>query len=264
MAGAAGWRAAAGVVALLALGGCRERIQHALDERQANALQTVLRERGVAAHKEAEGGKAPTWALEVAAEQAPDAVRILAELGLPRQEEAAGCDVFGGGGLVRTPLEEQVCRVRALERGLEKTLEALDGVLLARVHLVLPAAPRPGQPAPASKASVLLRTQPGGAAGVRAREADLRALVAGGAEGLAPEAVSLLVDEVASRPLAAPAGAAAARRLRVLAAVLGGAVAVLSALVLGVLLRRRRARGRPGAAPVRVAGAAAPGARRVA
>src|SRR4051812_12865567 len=121
---------------LLLVTGCRDTIQHRLDERQANELQTVLIERGLDARKVAETGKKPTWSIEVPEAQASDAVRILAELGLPRVEPEAGCDVFGTGGLIRTPVEEQVCRMQVLERGLEKTLQALEGVLIARVHLV--------------------------------------------------------------------------------------------------------------------------------
>ncbi len=82
---------------LVCTAACRERIQHGLDERQANELQTVLVERGLDARKVPEAGKKPTWAIEVSEEQASDAVRILAELGLPRPAAETGCDVFGGG-----------------------------------------------------------------------------------------------------------------------------------------------------------------------
>lgn len=189
------------LIFLLLLGAtaCRERIQHGLDERQANELQAVLIERGLDARKMPESGKKPTWSIEVRDEQSSDAVRILAELGLPRPAEEVGCDVFGGGGLVRTPVEEGVCRVRVMERGLEKTLQTVDGVLLARVHLVVPAPPRPGQVPGPSKASAMLRVAPGNATRVRQASETLRTLIAGGVEGLAPESVSLLVDEVSSR-----------------------------------------------------------------
>ena len=174
---------------LLGATACRERIQHGLDERQANELQTVLVGRGLDARKVPESGKKPTWAIEVADEQAPNAVRVLAELGLPRPVAETGCDVFGGGGLVRTPVEEQVCRVRVLERGIEKTLQTMDGVLVARVHLVVPPPPRPGQTPVPSKASAMLRVEPGHAAKLRPSHDALRALIAGGVEGLSADSV---------------------------------------------------------------------------
>ncbi|MBF5044368.1 flagellar M-ring protein FliF [Aggregicoccus sp. 17bor-14] len=231
------------LVPLLLAAGCRDTIQHRLDERQANELQTVLLERGLDARKVAEAGKKPTWSIEVPDAQASDAVRILAELGLPREEPEAGCDVFGTGGLIRTPVEEQVCRLQVLERGLEKTLQALEGVLVARVHLVVPAPPRPGQAALPSKASVLLRVQPGQAAALRASRDALRALVAGGVEGLPVEGVSLMVDEVSTRVVPPAAREASPLRLRLLLAALAVAVSGLSVALVLLALRLRSLRG---------------------
>ncbi|WP_164010222.1 flagellar M-ring protein FliF [Pyxidicoccus trucidator] len=230
---------------LLGASACRERIQHGLDERQANELQAVLIERGLDARKVPEAGKKPTWSIEVTDEQSSDAVRILAELGLPRPAEEVGCDVFGGGGLVRTPVEEGVCRVRVLERGLEKTLQTVDGVLLARVHLVVPAPPRPGQVPTPSKASAMLRVAPGSAARVRKSSETLRTLIAGGVEGLAPESVSLLVDEVSSRvEVPVGVGVSPLTRLRALLAALGVVVTGLAVALVLVTLRMRHYRDR--------------------
>jgi type III secretion protein J len=233
------------LIFLLLLGAtaCRERIQHGLDERQANELQSVLVERGLDARKVPEAGKKPTWSIEVRDEQATDAVRILAELGLPRPAAEVGCDVFGGGGLVRTPVEEGVCRVRVLERGLEKTLQTVEGVLLARVHLVVPAPPRPGQVPTPSKASAMLRVTPGSAPRVRQASETLRALIAGGVEGLSPDAVSLLVDEVASRvEVPTGTGVSPLTRLRALLAGLGVVVTGLAVALVLVTLRMRHYR----------------------
>jgi type III secretion protein J len=235
---------------LLGLTACRERIQHGLDERQANELQAVLIERGLDARKVPEAGKKPTWSIEVLEEQASDAVRILAELGLPRPAAEVGCDVFGGG-LVRTPVEEGVCRVRVLERGLEKTLQTVEGVLLARVHLVVPAPPRPGQAPVPSKASAMLRVAPGSAARVRQSAETLRALIAGGVEGLSPEAVSLVVDEVSTRvEVPAGRGLSPLARLRVLLAALGVVVTGLAVALVLVTLRMRHYRAAASSAPV--------------
>ena len=95
--------------------------------------------------------------------------------GAARLAAEAGCDVFGGGGLVRSPVEEQLCRVRVMEQGLEKTLQTVDGVLLARVHLVVPPPPRPGQAPTPSKASAMLRAAPGGGARLKVRGKSARA-----------------------------------------------------------------------------------------
>ena len=141
-----------------------------------------------------------------------------------------------------TPVEEQLCRVRVLERGLEKTLQTVDGVLLARVHLAVPPPPRPGQPAVPAKASALLRVAPGHAEPIQASREVLRALVAGGVEGLAPDAVSLMVDEASTRVSAPAPGPSPLTRLRVLLAVLSLAVTGLSVGLILLVLRLRGAR----------------------
>jgi type III secretion protein J len=235
---------------LLCTSACRERIQHGLDERQANELQTVLAERGLDARKVSEAGKKPTWAIEVDEEQASDAVRILAELGLPRPVEEAGCDVFGGGGLIRSPVEEQLCRVRVLERGIEKTLQGVDGVLLARVHLMVPPLPRPGQTAASAKASAMLRTTPGQAARIRQTQEQLRALIAGGVEGLSPEAVALMVDEAATRVEVVATGSSPLLRLRILLAVMGVVITGLAVALVFLAMRLRAYQAEADAPPV--------------
>ncbi len=251
---------------LLCTAACRERIQHGLDERQANELQTVLIERGLDARKVPEAGKKPTWAIEVVEEQAADAVRVLAELGLPRSATETGCDVFGGGGFIRSPLEEQLCRVQVLERGLEKTIQGMEGVLTARVHLMVPPPPRPGQAAVPAKASALLRAAPGQAARLRQSQEMLRALIAGGVEGLAPEAVSLLVDEATTRVEVSGPRPPPVTRLRVLLAVLGVVVTGLAGALVFVALRLRHSQAlaarMPAASPVPTRPVVAPGAAR--
>jgi type III secretion protein J len=240
-------------VLLLCATGCRERIQHGLDERQANELQTVLVERGLDARKVPEAGKKPTWAIEVIEEQSSDAVRILAELGLPRPVADEGCDVFGGSGLVRSPVEEQLCRVRVMERGLETTLQTVEGVLLARVHLVVPPPPRPGQQVVPSKASAMLRVAPGYEDTIKGSREMLRSLIAGGVEGLTAESVSLMVDEVSTRVVAPSPGGSPLTRLKVLLAVLSVLVTGLSVGLILMTLRlwhhRARADARPPAPP---------------
>ncbi|HEX8822588.1 MAG TPA: flagellar M-ring protein FliF [Archangium sp.] len=254
---------------LLCVTGCRERIQHGLDERQANELQTVLVERGLDARKVPEAGKKPTWAIEVIEEQASDAVRILAELGLPRPVSEQGCDVFGGGGLVRTPVEEQLCRVRVMERGLEKTLQTVEGVLIARVHLVVPAPPRPGQQPVPAKASAMLRVAPGHAEQIKGSRELLRSIIAGGVEGLSADSVSLMVDEVSTRVVTPTPAGSPLTRLRVLLAVLALFVTGLSVGLILMTLRlrhyRARAEAKPAAPPAPTRPVVTPGpARKVA
>jgi type III secretion protein J len=220
--------------------GCDARIQHGLDERQANEIQSVLVERGFEAEKVMEGGKKPTWSIDVPQEQAQDSVRILSELGLPRSKADGFGEIFGKGSLVPTPTEERALYLEALSGEIARTLESVEGVAAARVHLVLPSATRPGQLAPASKASAFLRVQPGHADRVNQQRADLRALVAGSVEGLSSDSVTLVVNEVSTQVSAPVRSVPPVQRLRVLVMVLGTALSAVAVVMVILTLRVRR------------------------
>jgi type III secretion protein J len=228
------------VLAMVALLGCRSQIQHGLDESEANELQTVLLERGFDARKVREGGKKPSWALEVPDEQGTSAVRALAELGLPRPRSEGMRGLKKG--LVPTPTEERAAYVAALSEEVARTLETLSGVTLARVHLVAPPPPRPGQAQGTSRAAVLLRVRPGHGERISQAKDELRALVAQTVEGLSAEEVAIVVDEIVSG-VSAPPRDNPLSRLRLLSIVLATAVCLLATglAFLALQLRRRPA-----------------------
>src|SRR5262249_27307836 len=130
----------------LALVGCASRVMHGLDERQANEIQSVLIERGFGARKVLDDGRPPTWAVEVPTADAAAAIRVLATLGLPRPRPA-GVKELLRPGLVPDPLEQHVLLLEAQSGELARTLEDVDGVLSARVHLVRATLSRGGAPA---------------------------------------------------------------------------------------------------------------------
>jgi type III secretion protein J len=139
--------------------------------------------------------------VEVASGDAGRARRILAERELPRARTPGCGELFGEGGMVPTPVEEHARYLHALSGELSRSIESLDGVVEARVHLGLPQDDplRPGQPR-MPRAAVLVRCRPTACAGVRTLEPGIRALVAGGAEGLSSETVSVLIAEAAAVP----------------------------------------------------------------
>ena len=244
-------RTLAFVLGVLAVG-CSAEVQHGLDERQANEIQTVLLERGFRARKRVEEGRPPTWAVEVEPADAADAVRVLAELGLPRPRPAGVRELLKPG-LVPDPLEQHALLLEAQSGELSRTLEGVDGVVSARVHLVRPQPTRAGVPPAPTKAAVYLRVQPAAAAHLAVRRDELRALVAGSVEGLEPAAVTLVLSEVVTT--VPPRGTAPERPgWRPGLLVVGLLVLGAGSAGAGALLRRRGRRApSPAAGPTSVA-----------
>ncbi|MFY3742819.1 secretion protein [Anaeromyxobacter sp. Red801] len=227
----------------LALAGCSgEALLHGLDEPQANDVLVALDEGGIAAEKAREDGADGGWEVRVAAADASRARRVLAERELPRQRPAGFDAVLAKGSMVPTATEEHAMYLHALSGELARSIEAIDGVVGARVHLGLPQADpfRPGE-RPAPRAAVLVRCRAAACAAVRALEPGLRALVAGAADGLDAAAVSVVFAEApqASAPPPAP------RRGRSPVLLALAAAAGAAAIAVGGGAGWRRRRGKP-------------------
>jgi type III secretion protein J len=241
---------------VLALG-CSVAIQHGLDEGAANEIVTALAQAGIAAGKSREDDGAFT--VNVAREDAMGAIEQLRTLGLPRGRRPGLADVYQQPSLIPTQTEERARYAEGLAGELARTLETVEGVVLARVHLVLPELDPlavDGKPRVAAQAAVLLKTRAGRPLPIA--EADVQKLVAGSVPGLLPAAVSVVVTPAAAAPAGRESGLVALGPLRLSAdsrhslLAIGGALLVLlvalAALVL-VLARRLAAAQRPPTSP---------------
>jgi type III secretion protein J len=223
---------------LALLPGCAgEPLLHDLREREANEVLVALDEGGVAAEKGREEGAGGDWSVRVAAGDVARAHRLLAARELPRTRPPGLGEVFGKAGVVPSPVEEHARWLHALAGELSASIQAIDGVVEARVHLGLPADDplRPGA-RPAGRAAVLVKCRPSACAPLRALEGGLRSLVAGAAVGLAPEAVAVVIAEGVEA--AAPDAPPRRSRLPLALAWLAG----LGAVGLGLLAWRERRR----------------------
>lgn len=229
------------LAALALLPGCAgEEILHALDERQANEVLVALEEAGIEAGKVPEDGGEGRFAVTVPAAEAGRARRLLSERALPRDRAPGFAEVFSKGSMVPTPVEEHALLLHALGGELARSVEAVDGVVEARVHLGLPQ-PDPLRTGsrPPPRAAVLVRCRPSACPAVRALEEGIRALVAGAADGLDPAAVAVVVSEAAGAPAD---GAPPPRRSSPILLGLAGiaAAGALTLAAIGVWSRRRR------------------------
>lgn len=217
-------------LALAILPGCAgEELLHGLEEREANEVLVALDEGGLSAEKVAASDADGGFTVVVPGRDATRARRILADRSLPRPRAAGFAEALAQGSMVPSPAEERARFQHALAGELSRSLEALDGVVSARVHLALPE-PDPLRPGdrPPPRAGVLVRCRPAACGAVRALEGGIRSLVAGAADGLDPGAVAVVVAEAAE---ASPPPHAPARRSWVLVAI--AAVAALGGIALG-------------------------------
>jgi type III secretion protein J len=190
-------RALGAVAVALCAVACSTNILHGVDERSANEATAALERVGIGAEKLAEdGGSGSTggasYTVRVARGDGTRAVDLLRALGLPRERRRGFSETYGQPSLIPTPSEERARFLDALAGELERTLEAVDGVVSARVHLVLeesdPLGPdtKPRNPA---RAAVLLKARPGRAP---LTEGEVQKLVAGSVAGLEPAAVAVV------------------------------------------------------------------------
>ena len=124
-------------VALLLAGCGKETALHAgLEEEQANLVMAALLDAGIDCHKTA--GEEGTWNVSVAESKFADAVNLLEKAGLPRHKHQGVGEVFKKTGMISSPSEERIRFMDALAQDLAKTISMIDGVVDARVHVVLP------------------------------------------------------------------------------------------------------------------------------
>lgn len=143
----------------LVLNGCSDRVElhRQLSEQEANEVIAELADKHIRAQKvSAKDGVA----VAVNTNDIGRAVRTLAAAGLPKVARTTLGDTFRKDGVISTPLEERARYIYALSQELEATLSNIDGVIVARVHVVLPERIAPGEPVQPASASVFIKHDP--------------------------------------------------------------------------------------------------------
>lgn len=186
---------ACALLAVLALAGCKVELYSDLSEREANQIVAALMEVGIPAAKEA--GRGDGVAVSVDEGRFAEAMAHLNARGLPNARYESFGDVFQKDGLVSSPVEERARYVYALSQELSRTIAEIDGVLSARIHVVLPETDMLGRDMQPSSASVFIRHSE--EAGVERFTSQIKMLVANSIEGLVYDNVSVVSVPVAAR-----------------------------------------------------------------
>lgn len=123
-------------ILLLPLCACKTQLYTMLSERDAMSMVSILREHGMAADRII--AKDGTSTIEVDDSRIAEAVSLLRANRYPRTDYESLGDVFQQKGMISSPTAERARYVYGLTQELSRTLSDIDGVLTARVHVVLP------------------------------------------------------------------------------------------------------------------------------
>ncbi len=176
---------------LLLAEACSVSVAGGLDDSEANRVVVALERASIEATKEPDPAVEGKWRVDVARDDASHALSALRDEELPRSLPPGVLDAVGKGSLVPSEAAEHAQLIAGIAGDLQRSLEGVDGVLSARVHLNVPAAsPLRDIAPPHGSASVLLEhrgsTPPLSADSVQR-------LVAGGVAGLLPTDVAVVM-----------------------------------------------------------------------
>ena len=178
------------IVAMLLLTGCKTELYTGLNEIEANNMLALLLESKISAEKIA-NKKDNTYSLNIDESQLSTAVVLLKEHGYPKEKIANIGDMFKKDGIISSPLEERARYIFALSQSVQETLSQIDGVLVARVHVVLPENNPVGTPITPSSASVFIKYNP--AYPLENMKSDIKLIVERSIEGLSYDKVSVVM-----------------------------------------------------------------------
>ena len=176
----------------LFLSGCNNRVDllASIAEAEANEVLAELQKAGISAHKIP--GKEGMVGVSIEARQVGRSVDLLRAKGLPRERHAGMGEVFKKEGLISSPLEERARYIFALSQELASTIAQIDGVIVARVHVVLPERAAPGETSGTqSTAAVFIKHQDG--YNLDTVLPQVRRLVTNSIPGLSAERVSVVL-----------------------------------------------------------------------
>ncbi|CAK0781512.1 Yop proteins translocation lipoprotein J [Gammaproteobacteria bacterium] len=145
------------LVSSLWLSGCMTELFSGLSEREANEMLALLLRQGIPGEKQLTKEGA---VLRVESSRFAQAIELLQQYGFPRESFAKIGDLFKKQGMISSPLEERMRYLYALSQQVASTLAEIDGVLSARVQVVVPERTGFGDKVLPSSAAVFIKHRP--------------------------------------------------------------------------------------------------------
>lgn len=167
---------------------CKTELYKGLTQSDANEMLALLIRADIAAEKVFDK-KGDTVSLLVAESDLAEAIELLRKKGLPREKFTNPAQIFKDDGLISSPMQENARYVYALSQDLAETLSQLDGVLTARVHLVLQDKFAKKKDVKNASAGVLIRYAKG--AEIQKFTPQIKMLIMNSVEGIAYDNISV-------------------------------------------------------------------------
>ncbi|MFT7108650.1 MAG: type III secretion protein J [Psychrobacter glaciei] len=142
-------------VLFLLLTGCKTELYGGLSEKEGNHMFAILYKAGISVDKKTDKDRFVTLLVEK--EQSASAIDTLNNHGYPKDHFTNLGDVFSKEGLISSPTEEKARLIYALSQEISSTLSQIDGVLTARVHVVMPDKSEYGKKPEPTSASVFIK-----------------------------------------------------------------------------------------------------------
>ncbi|MYE83557.1 MAG: EscJ/YscJ/HrcJ family type III secretion inner membrane ring protein [Gammaproteobacteria bacterium] len=175
------------IVALVGFGlsGCyMTELYSQLDEQEGNEMLALLLQHDISSEKRA--AKDNMVSLFVDSDKIPFAMELLRKNGYPKDKFSTIRDLFNADKLIATPYEDRTRYIYGLSQELADTLSRVDGVMTARVHLVIPTEE---DESPVASAAVFIKHNPN--YDMEEHIPQIKSIVASGIDSLAYEAVNV-------------------------------------------------------------------------
>jgi type III secretion protein J len=120
----------------LLLLGCKVSLYSELSEKEGNEILAVLLDGNIPATKIA--NKDNLISIQINSNDVSRAINLLKSYGYPKEKYTSMGTIFAKDGLISSPVEEKARYTYSMSQELAATLSLIDGVIQARVHVVLP------------------------------------------------------------------------------------------------------------------------------